>query len=135
VAHYKDLEEELIQVCRHITRRIVDEDMGPGEIAIVLNNFSERAREFSRKLKEYGIPVQVSGEVPLSSSIAVQLLILPFKASLAHYPPQMLISMLDHGLGLTETAEFDLDDLEALATGAGLYMVPRRASLEDRQDE
>jgi hypothetical protein len=51
VAHYKDPEEELIQVCRDIKRRIVDEGMGPGEIAIVLNNFSERAREFSRSLR------------------------------------------------------------------------------------
>ena len=76
--------------------------MEPGEVAIVLNNFSERAREFSRKLEEYGIPVRVSGEEPLSSSIS------PasgssFQAALAGYPPQTLISMLDHGLGLAET--------------------------------
>lgn len=135
VAHYKDPEEELIGVCRQIKRQIVDEGREPGDIAIVLNNFSERAREFSRKLEEYGIPVRVSGEEPLSSSIAVQLLILPFKAALAGYPPQTLISMLDHGLGLAETADFDLDCLETLATGAGLYMGPRRASLDDRREE
>jgi ATP-dependent helicase/nuclease subunit B len=135
VARYKDPEEELIQVCRQIKKRIVDEGMEPGDIAIVLNNFSERAREFSRKLEEYGIPVRVTGEEPLLSSIAVQLLILPFKAALAGYPPQVLLSMLDHGLGSTGTAEFDLDCLEALATGAGLYMGPRRASLQDRREE
>jgi ATP-dependent helicase/nuclease subunit B len=135
INRYKDPEEELIQVCRQIKRRIVDEAMEPGEIAVVLNNFSERAGEFSRKLDEYGIPVRVSGEEPLSSSIAVQLLILPFKSALAGYPSQILISMLDHGLGLVETAEFDLDNLEALATGAGLYMGPRRASLQDRRED
>lgn len=135
VAHYKDPEEELIQVCRRIKKQIVDEGMEPGDIAIVLNNFSERAREFSRKLEEYGIPVRVSGEEPLSSSIAVQLLILPFKAALAGYPSPTLISMLDHGLVSAETANFDLDSIEALVTGAGLYMGPRRASLEDRRDE
>ena len=135
VAHYRDPEEELMHVCRQIKKRILDECMGPGEIAIVLNNFSERAGEFSRKLEEYGIPVRVSGEEPLSSSIAVQLLVLPFKAALAGYPPQMLISLLDHGLGLADTADFDLDSLEALATGAGLYMGPRRASLQDRREE
>jgi ATP-dependent helicase/DNAse subunit B len=135
VAHYKDPEDELIQVCRQIKKRIVDDGMEPGDIAIVLNNFSERAREFSRKLEEYGIPARVSGEEPLSSSIAVQLLILPFKAALAGYPPQILISMLDHGLGSADTADFDLDNLEALATGAGLHMGPRRASLQDRREE
>ena len=135
VAHYKDPEEELIRVCRQIKRRILDGGTVPGEIAIVLNNFSERAQEFSRKLAEYGIPVRVSGEEPLSSSIAVQLLILPFKAALAGYPPQMLVSMLDHGLGLADTADFDLDSLEALATGAGMYMGPRRASRQDRREE
>ena len=73
VARPKDPEAELIQVCRDIKRRIVDDGIKPGEIAVVLNNFSERAREFSRKLDEYGVPVKVSGEEPLSSSIAVQL--------------------------------------------------------------
>ncbi|MGD0953466.1 MAG: hypothetical protein ABR985_13925 [Methanotrichaceae archaeon] len=135
VAHYKDPEEELIQVCRQIKRRIVDEGMDPGEIAIVLNNFSERAREFYRKLEEYGIPVRVSGEEPLSNSIAVQLLILPFRASLAGYPSHLLISMLDHGLGIADAAEFDLDGLDALASGAGLHMGPRRSPLKDRKDE
>jgi len=135
IDRYKDPEEELIQVCRQIKKRIVDEAMDPGEIAIVLNNFSERVGEFSKKLDEYGIPVRVSGEEPLSSSIAVQLIILPFKSVLAGYPPQMLISMLDHGLGVVETAEFDLDNLETLAKRAGLYMGPRRASLRDRRDD
>ena len=135
VAHYKDPEDELIQVCRQIKKRIVDDGMEPGDISIVLNNFSERAREFSQKLEDYGIQVRVSGEEPLSSSIAVQFLILPFKAALAGYPPQILISMLDHGLGLTDTADFDLDSIEALVRGAGLYMGPRRASLQDRREE
>ena len=135
VAHYRDPEEELIQVCKQIKRRILDESMKPGEIAIVLNNFSERSGEFSRKLVEYGIPFRVSGEGPLSGSIAVQLLVLPFKAPLAGYPSQMLLSMLDHGLGLADTADFDLDNLEALATGSGLYMGPGRASLQDRREE
>ena len=135
VASYKDPEEELIQVCRQIKRLIIDECMGPGEMAIVLNNFSERAREFSRKLEEYGIPVRVSGEEPLSNSIAVQLLILPFRAALAGYPSHLLISMLDHGLGIAETAEFDLEGLDALASGAGLNMGPRRSPLKDRKDE
>ncbi len=135
LAHYKDPEEELIQVCRQIKRRIVDEGMGPGEIAIVLNNFSERAREFYRKMEEYGIPVRVSGEEPLSNSIAVQLLILPFKAALTGYPSHLLISMLDHGLGIAENQEFDLDGLDALASGAGLHMGPRRSPLKDRKDE
>ena len=135
VAHYKDPEQELIQVCREIKRRIVDEGMGPGEIAIVLNNFSERAREFSRKLEEYGIPVWVSGEEPLSNSIAIQLLILPFRATLAGYPSHLLISMLDHGLGISDASEFDLDGLDALASGAGLHMGPRRSPLKDRKDE
>ena len=124
LACLKDPEAELIQVCQDIKRRIVDDGMLPGEIAVVLNNFSERAREFSRKLEEYGVPVNVSGEEPLSSSIAFQLLILPFRAALAGYPSHLLISMLDHGLGLPEAPQFDLDGLEALARGAGLYMGP-----------
>ena len=135
IACLKDPEAELIQVCRDIKRRIVDDGMLPGEIAVVLNNFSERAREFSRKLEEYGVPVKVSGEEPLSSSIAVQLLILPFRAALAGYPSHLLISMLDHGLGLLEAPQFDLDGLEALARGAGLYIGPRRSSLQERRSE
>lgn len=135
IACLKDPETELIQVCRDIKRRIVDDGMKPEEIAVVLNNFSERAQEFSRKLEEYGVPVKVSGEEPLSSSIAIQLLTLPFRASLAGYPPHTLISMLDHGLGLSAPSEFDLDGLEALAKGSGLYMGPRRSSLKDRRDE
>ena len=135
IACYSDPEAELIQVCRDIKRRIVDDGQKPGEIAVVLNNFSERAREFSRKLEEYGVPVKVSGEEPLSSSIAVQLLILPLRAALAGYPSHLLISMLDHGLGSTDTADFDLDNLEGLTTGAGLHMGPRKASLKDRRDE
>ena len=135
VAHYMDPEDELIQVCRQIKRRIVDEGMVPGEIAIVLNNFSERAREFSRKLEEYGIPVRASGEEPLSNSIAVQLLILPYRSALAGYPSHMLISMLDHGLGIADAGEFDLDGLDALASGAGLHMGPRRSPLKDRKAE
>ncbi|MGB4696564.1 MAG: hypothetical protein WBH08_01820, partial [Methanothrix sp.] len=99
IASFKDPEAELIQVCRDIKRRIVDDGMKPGEIAVVLNNFSERAAEFSRKLEEYGVSVKVSGEEPLSSSIAIQLLILPFRTALAGYPSHLLISMLDHGLG------------------------------------
>jgi hypothetical protein len=109
--------------------------MLPGEIAVVLNNFSERAREFSRKLEEYGVPVKVSGEEPLSSSIAIQLLILPFRAALAGYPSHLLISMLDHDLGLPEAPQFDLDGLEALARGAGLYIGPQRSSLQERRSE
>jgi len=135
VAHYRDPEEELIQVCRQIKRRIVDDGMEPGDIAIVLNNFSERAREFSRKLEEYGIPVRVSGEEPLSNSIAVQLLILPFRTALAGYPSHLLISMLDHGLGIADALELNLDGLDALASGAGLHIGPRRSSLKDRKDE
>lgn len=135
VARTRDPEVELIQVCRDIKRRIVDDGMLPGEIAVVLNNFSERAREFSRKLEEYGVPVKVSGEEPLSSSIAVQLLILPFRAALAGYPSHLLISMLDHGLGLLEAGQFDLGGLEALARGAGLYIGPRRSSLQERRSE
>ena len=96
---------------------------------------SERAREFSRKLEEYGIPIQLSGEEPLSNSIAVQLLIPPFRAALAGYPSHMLISMLDHGLGIADAGEFDLDGLDALASGAGLHMGPRRSPLKDRKDE
>jgi RecB family exonuclease len=135
VACLKDPEEELIQVCQDIKRRIVDDAMLPGEIAIVLNNFSDRAREFSRKLNEYGVAVKVSGEEPLSRSIAVQLLILPFRAALAGYPSHLLISMLDHGLGLPEGPQFDLDGLEALSRGAGLYIGPRRSSLQERRAE
>jgi ATP-dependent helicase/DNAse subunit B len=135
VAYYKNPGEELIQVCRQIKRRIVEMGMEPGEIAVVLNNFSERAREFSRKLEEYGIPVRVSGEEPLSNSIAVQLLILPFRAALAGYPSHLLISMLDHGLSISDAIEFDLDGLDALASGAGLHMGPRRSPLKDRKDE
>lgn len=135
IARPRDPEVELIQVCRDIKRRIVDDGMLPGEIAVVLNNFSERAREFSRKLEEYGVPVKVSGEEPLSSSIAVQLLILPFRAALAGYPSHLLISMLDHGIGLQEAVQFDLDGLEALARGAGLYIGPRRSSLQERRSE
>lgn len=134
VAHYRDPEEELIQVCRQIKMRIVN-GMEPGEIAIVLNNFSERAREFSRKLEEYGIPVLVSGEEPLSNSIAVQLLILPFRAALAGYPSHLLISMLDHGMGIEDATELDLDGLDVLASGAGLHIGPRRSPLEDRKNE
>lgn len=135
IAHYKDPEEELIQVCRKIKNRIVYKNMEPGQIAIVLNNFSERAREFSRKLEEYGIPVRVSGEEPLSNSVAVQLLIMPFRAALAGYPSHMLISMLDHGLGISEPSELDLDGLDALASGAGLHMGPGKSSLKERKDE
>ena len=135
IACFKDPEAELIQVCRDIKRRIVDDGMKPGEIAVVLNNFSERAGEFSRKLEEYKVPVKLSGEEPLSSSIAIQLLILPFRTALAGYPSHLLISMLDHGLGLPEAAQFDLDGLEALARGAGLYIGPKRSSLEDRRRE
>jgi hypothetical protein len=135
IACLKDPEAELIQVCRDIKWRVVDDGMLPGEIAVVLNNFSERAREFSRKLEEYGVPVRVSGEEPLSSSIAVQLLILPFRAALAGYPSYLLISMLDHGLGLMEAGQFDLDGLEALARGSGLYIGPRRSSLQERRAE
>ena len=47
----------------------------------------------------------------------------------------MLISMLDHGLGISETGELDLDGLDALASGAGLHMGPRRSPLKDRKDE
>lgn len=135
IASFKDPEAELIQVCRDIKRRIVDDGMKPGEIAVVLNNFSERAAEFSRKLEEYGVSVKVSGEEPLSSSIAIQLLILPFRTALAGYPSHLLISMLDHGLGLPEAPQFDLDGLEALARGAGLHIGPKRSSLQDRKRE
>ena len=135
IACLKDPEEELIQVCQDIKRRILDDGMKPGEIALVMNNFSERAREFSRKLDEYGVAVKVSGDEPLSSSIAVQLLILPFRAALAGYPSHLLISILDHGLGLPEAPQFDLDGLEALARGAGLYIGPRRSSLQERRAE
>lgn len=135
IACHSDPEAELIQVCRDIKRRIVDDGQKPGEIAVVLNNFSERAREFYRKLEEYGVPVKVSGEEPLSSSIAVQLLILPFRAALAGYPSHLLISMLDHGQGLLEAPQFDLDGLEVLARGAGLYIGPRRSSLQERRSE
>ena len=95
-----------MQVCRDIKRRIVDDGIKPGEIAVVLNNFSERAREFSRKLDEYGVPVRVSGEEPLSSSIAVQLFILALENGSAGYPSHLLISMLDHGLGIAEFASW-----------------------------
>lgn len=135
IACLRDPEAELIQVCRDIKQRIADDGMKPGEIAVVLNNFSERAREFTRKLEEYGVPVKASGEEPLSSSIAVQLLILPFRAALAGYPSHLLISMLDHGLGLPEVPQLDLDGLEALARGAGLYIGPRSSGLEERKGE
>ncbi len=132
---YKDPEEELTQVCREIKRRIVDEGLEPGKIAIVLNNFSQRAREFSNKLAEYGVPARTFGDEPVSGSIAVQLLTLPFRTALSGHPPEMIISMLDHGMGLSAPPDFDLEELEGLAACAGLYMAPRESYLEDRGDE
>ncbi len=135
VVQYRDPEEELIQVCREIKRLIIDEGTDPGEIAVVLNNFSERALEFSAKLEEYGVPVSLRGEEPLSSSVSVQLTLLPFQTALAGYPPHMLISLLDHGLGLSTPMEFDLMRLERLAISAGLSMGPRKSSLDGRRAE
>jgi hypothetical protein len=43
--------------------------------------------------------------------------------------------MLDHGLGIEDAADFDLDGLDALASRAGLHMGPRRSHLKDRKDE
>ncbi len=132
---YKDPEEELTQVCREIKRRIVGEGLEPGNIAIVLNNFSQRAREFSNKLAEYGVPARTFGDEPVSGSIAVQLLTLPFKTALSSYPPERIISMLDHGMGLLAPADFEIEELECLAACAGLYISSRDTSLEDRSDE
>ena len=43
--------------------------------------------------------------------------------------------MLDHGLGLPEASQFDLDGLEAPAREAGLYIGPRRSSLQEPRTE
>jgi hypothetical protein len=43
--------------------------------------------------------------------------------------------MLDHGLGIADATELDLDGLDAIASRAGLHMGPRRSLLKDRKDE
>lgn len=138
---YKNPDEELKGISSMIKRMIVDQNVQPSEIAIVLNNFIERARDFQKKLEEYGVPVRLEGDEPLINSRAVQLVILPFKTAAYGYPPEMLMSMLDQGVGKPSAfwyegteRQIDVEELERLATAAALYIEPPRSSLKQRFD-
>jgi len=140
VVTYKNPDDELVGLCSTVKRLIIDESVSPGEIAIVLNNFSERAREFQKKLKEYGVPSRLEGDEPLIESRVVQLLMLPLRTAMYGYPPEMLMSMIDHGVGEEKGFWYDLDEglgveeLERLASAAALYIEPPRSNLRKRKE-
>jgi len=140
VVTYKNPDDELVGLCSTVKQLIVDESVRPGEIAIVLNNFSEKAREFQKKLMEYGIPTRLEGDEPLINSRVVQLLMLPLRTAMYGYPPEMLMSMIDHGVGKKGKFWHDLDEtlgveeLERLASAAALYIEPPRSNLRRRKE-
>ncbi|MCD6463804.1 MAG: PD-(D/E)XK nuclease family protein [Thermotogae bacterium] len=131
---FRDTEEEVTGVCKKIKKEIVDGAFEPGEIGIVLNNFSERAGEFERRLREYGVPVRVEGDETLASSRLIQLITLPLRTASAGYPVEHIMSLMDHGYGVAGVPSLTAEDMERIARKAVLHADPLRTSLSRRKE-
>lgn len=132
LAKYQNPQEETLGVCRQVKRLIQDENLRPRDISIVLNNFSERAEEFRRALEDYGVPVVGGDEKSLSNARIVQLVMLPFRAALFGYPPEVLLTLLDFP---AEENKIPPQALNRLAASSGLLLGPPRSSLDSRKKE
>lgn len=117
VASHSDPEAETLAICRE-AKRLISEGLRPEDISIVVADPSTRGREFLRALSAGGVPARLlAGENLLETKI-VQLLLLPFRAAAAGYPPEMILALLDGCLPASPR------DLEAVASAAGLLLLP-----------
>ncbi len=127
VEGHSDPETETLAICRETKRLIVDEGLEPGEISIVVGDPSTRGRELLRALERAGVPARLEGEESLLESRSVQLLLLPFRAAASGYPPESILSLLDHGMGGELFAS--PRDLERTAASAGLLLLSPQSDL------
>ncbi|HII06300.1 MAG TPA: hypothetical protein HA349_02975 [Methanotrichaceae archaeon] len=127
VVSHLDPETEVLDICREAKRLIVEEGIGPGDISIVVKNPGMRGREFLGALEDRGVPARLEGEESLLESKVVQLLLLPFRAATSGYPPELILSLLDHGFGGDLVASSR--KLERLAASAGLLLLSPKSDL------
>ncbi len=124
---YRDPETETMAICREAKRLIVEEGLGPGDISIVVGDPETRGRELLRALEHAGVPARLEEEESLLESRSVQLLLLPFRAATSGYPPELILSLLDHGIGGDLLASSR--DLERMAASAGLLLLSPQSDL------
>lgn len=132
VAH-PDPETETLAICRETKRLIVEDGLKPGDISIVVGDPGVRGRELLRALSQAGVPARLEEEESLLESKMVQILLLPFRAATSGYPPELILSLLDHGFGgvLLPSSR----DLERIATSAGMLLLsPKRDLLAARRN-
>jgi len=127
VVGHRDPETETLAICRETKRLIVEGGLGPGDISIVVGDPGVRGRELLRALSHAGVPVKLEEEESLLESKLVQLLLLPFRAAVSGYPPELVLSLLDHGFGGDLKASSR--DLERLAASAGLLLLSPKSDL------
>jgi hypothetical protein len=127
VEGHPDPETEELAICRETKRLIVEEGLKPGDISIVVGDPGVRGRELLRALSHAGVPARQEEEESLLESRSVQLLLLPFRAATSGYPPELILSLLDHGFGGDLLASSR--DLERMAASAGLHLLLPQSDL------
>jgi len=127
VVGHPETETETLAICRETKKLIVEEGLGPGDISIVVGDLGMRGRELLRALRGRGVPARLEEEESLLESKAVQLLLLPFRAATSGYPPELILSLLDHGFGGDLKASSR--DLERIAASAGLLLLSPQSDL------
>jgi len=127
VVSHPDPETETLAICRETKRLIVEEGLGPGDISIVVGDPGMRGRELLRALEHAGVPARLEEEESLLESKVVQLLLLPFRVATSGYPPELILALLDHGIGGDMMASSR--DLERIAASAGLLLLSPQSDL------
>lgn len=117
VESHPDPEAETFALCRE-AKRLISEGLRPEDISIVVADPATRGREILRALRDAGVPARLLAEESLLEKKTLQLLLLPFRAAAAGYPPELILALLDGCLPASPR------DLEALASAAGLLLLP-----------
>jgi ATP-dependent helicase/nuclease subunit B len=127
VVSHPDPETETLAICRETKKLIVEEGLKPGDISIVVGDPDTSGRELLRALSHAGVPARLEEEESLLESKLVQLLLLPFRAATSGYPPELILALIDHGIGGNLLASSR--DLERIATSAGLLLLSPQSNL------
>lgn len=132
VEKYPNRHFEVENLCKIVKRLISNGKYEPGDIAIVLNDFQGYKTLFTRKMENYGIPYRLEGDLKLSESFVVNLLLLPLDTIVKGYPPEMIMSMVDFGY----FNGIDPVEFESIFLRSRVIALPRkRFRAKDRKEE
>jgi len=132
IEKYPNKHVETENLCKKIKKLIASGKYEPGDVAIVLNDFQGYKTLFTRKMESYGIPYRLEGDLKLSESFVVNLLLLPLEVITKGYPPEMIMSMVDFGY----FSGIDPVEFESIFLRSRVITLPRkRFRARDRKEE